>query len=276
MFGYHADWAVLTRAERDARYDNMGAVAGSQGYMAALRSASEAVRAAHPARLDLPYGPGARNRIDLIEGRADAPCLVFIHGGYWQRNSREGFTALGEGVRAHGWSVAFPGYTLTPDISLSGLVEELRLALGRLRGLVGGPIILAGWSAGGHLTAVLLGHAAIHAGLAISGVFELGPIRDTSLNDKARITEAEADLLSPLRQPATPKPLHLAYGSAELPPLVGDSRALHALRAAAHAPGALIPVAGANHFTVLEGLRAADGILTRAALDLAAGPAGIP
>ena len=59
------------------------------------------------------------------------------------------------------------------------------------------------------------------------------------------------------------KPLHIAYGTAELPPLVADSRALHARRSAAHLPGALIPVPGGDHFTIVHELRDKDGILTR-------------
>ena len=62
------------------------------------------------------------------------------------------------------------------------------------------------------------------AGLSISGVFELGPIRDTYLNDKMQFTEDELVTLSPLRLPMVKKPLIIAYGTAELPPLVDDSR----------------------------------------------------
>ena len=65
-----------------------------------------------------------------------------------------------------------------------------------------------------------------------------------------------------------PKPLAIAYGTGELPPLVDDSRALHAMRSAAHLAGPLIPLPRRNHFDALEELRKPDGILTRAALDL--------
>ena len=264
------DWGLLTQAQRDARYNNSEAVRNSQDYMAALREASAAIRAEHPAGLDEPYGPLERNKVDFIPGDdADAPCLVFIHGGYWQRNARDGFTALGDGIRAHGWSLALPGYTLAPEASLTGIVAEIGASLDWVRNQVTGPIILAGWSAGGHLTAASMGHPAVHAGLSISGVFELGPIRDTYLNEKLRLTDAEIEALSPLRQPAGLKELALAYGTAELPPLVADSRALHYHRSAAHAPGALIPAAGANHFTVLDSLRDPEGMLTRALLGLA-------
>ena len=263
------DWGMLTQAQRDSRYNNIEAVKNSQEIIAELREASAAVRAAHPAGIDQPYGAGERNKIDLFAAEdLGAPCLFFIHGGYWQRNSREGFSALGEGVRAHGWSVAMPSYTLTPEGTMTNIVDEMRAALDWTRTRVSGPIVVSGWSAGGHLTAMVLGHPAVHAGLAISGIFELGPVRDTYLNDKTRITDAEIDMLSPLRHPVVPKPLSIAYGSAELPPLVADSRALHFQRAAAHAPGALIPGPGEDHFTIVGSLRQPRGLLTRALLDL--------
>jgi hypothetical protein len=107
-----------------------------------------------------------------------------------------------------------------------------------------------------------LDHPAVTAGMAISGVFELGPIRDTYLNEKLRLTDAEIVALSPLRLPPVAKPLAIAYGTAELPPLVSDSRDLHALRAAAHLPGPLIPVAGADHFSIVNELRSPTGVLT--------------
>ena len=103
----------------------------------------------------------------------------------------------------------------------------------------------------------------------MSGVFELGPIRDTYLNDKMQFTDIELATLSPLRLPMINKPLAITYGTAELPPLVADSRALHEKRAAQHLPGPLIPVAGADHFTITHELRDADGILTRQLLLLA-------
>jgi acetyl esterase/lipase len=268
------DWGRMTAAERDAAYNNTAAVANSAALNEARIAASAAYRAVNAGALDLPYGPLPRNKWDLFPAAdAKAPCLVFIHGGYWQRNAREEFCSLIQGVRAHGWSAALPGYTLAPDASLSAITAEIGAALdwlgehGPAHGIAG-PIVLSGWSAGGHLTAMLLGHPLVAAGLAISGVFELGPIRDTYLNDKLRLTDDEIASLSPLRLPVVKKRLAIAYGTAELPPLVSDSRDLHALRSAAHAPGALLPIAGADHFTIVHELRDADGELTRHALAL--------
>jgi acetyl esterase/lipase len=268
-------WGAWSQEERDAAYNNSAAVADSQRLVRERNEESAAFRAAHAGRLDLTYGDGERTKWDIYPASdAGAPCLVFIHGGYWQMNRREDFAVFAEGFLANGWSVAMPGYSLAPDASLTGIATELRAALdwlaahGPEHGVSGGRIVLAGWSAGGHLAALLLDHPSVQAGLAISGIFELGPLRDTYLNAKLKLTEAEIAQLSPLRLPVVQKPLAIAYGSRELPALVDDSREFHARRAAAHAAGALIPVAGADHFTVLRALRDSRGELVRAARDL--------
>jgi arylformamidase len=263
------NWGSMSRDERDAAYNNTNAVKNSAELNAAREAASAAFRYQHPQHLDIPYGPRERNKWDLFPAAdPNAPCLVFIHGGYWQRNSREMFASLIAGPHAHGWAAALPGYTLAPDATLTEIVAEIHAALdwlaanGPAHG-INGKVVLSGWSAGGHLTAQCLSHPRVGAGLAISGVFELGPIRDTYLNEKLKLSDDEIAELSPLRLPMVPKPLAIAYGTAELPPLVGDSRALHARRAAAHLPGPLIPVAGADHFTITHELRDPDGELTR-------------
>ncbi len=269
------DWAKASRAERSAAYDNNGAVANSAELIVERNKAAKAFRDAHPAGLDVAYGKSARQKFDLFPASDPAaPCLMFIHGGYWQRNTREDFAHYAAGVKAHGWSAALPSYSLAPDVTLTTIVAEIHMALdwlkaeGPARGLGRGPIIVSGWSAGGHLTAMALSHPAVTAGLAISGVYELGPLRDTVLNEKLALTDDEIVRLSPLRLPASDKPLTIAYGTREVTALVDDSRNLHALRSAAYRPGALIPVPGADHFTILQDLSKADGILTRAAVAL--------
>jgi acetyl esterase/lipase len=264
----------MSRGARDAAYNNSAAVPDSAAWGKRRDEKSAAFRAARGGHLDLAYGPGERHKWDIFAGPdAAAPCLVFIHGGYWQWNRREDFCTFVEGILAHGWSAALPGYTLAPAATLSEIAAELRAALdwlavhGAAHG-VAGRVVLSGWSAGGHLTALLLDHPLVHAGLAISGVYELGPIRETYLNENLRLSDEEIETLSPLRLPVVGKPLCIAYGSRELPALVADSRDLHARRAAAHAPGALLPVAGADHFTILDEL-GAEGALTRAAIELA-------
>lgn len=270
-FDPRSKWAELSQAERSAAYDNNAAVKNSPALIAERNEASSRLRGTLKSHLDLRYGERANNKLDLYPAaKPDAPCLVFVHGGYWQRNSRELFAMLVEGVAAHGWSVAIPGYSLAPEVSLTDIVAEIPRALDWLAAHgasygIGGPVVLSGWSAGAHLVAMALDHPRVHAGLAISGVYDLAPIRDTGLNNALKLTDEEIAKLSPLRLPVTQKRLDIAYGSNELPALVLDSINLHEKRAAAQAPGKLIPVAGADHFTILEALRRPDGVLVAAA-----------
>ncbi len=270
------NWARMSRDARDAAFDNQRAVGAAQakalveGYAAASRRLIER----RPGHLDIAYGPGAEQKIDVFPA-ADpaAPCLAFIFGGFWQRNNRQSFACVAEGVLARGWSAAFPGYTLAPAASLSAIAAEIRAALdwlAREEAGITGPLILSGWSAGGHLAALSADHPRVAAALPVSGVFELGPLRDVpSIDAKVRLTDREVETLSPLRLPPIPKPMTVAYGTAELPDMVANSRDFHAYRAAHHRPGALLPLAGADHFTILQAFLHADGALTRAAVALA-------
>jgi hypothetical protein len=241
-------------------------------------AASTILRAQRSQHLDLAYAQGERTKWDLYPASDPrAPCLVHIHGGFWQRGSKESFACLAEGALARGCSAALPGYTLAPDANLMQITRELRVAFDWLAANgaehgIAGPVVISGWSAGGHLAAFLLGHPRVAAGLAISGVFELAPLRDSPhVNDKVRLSEVEIETLSPMRLPGVNKPLSIAYGTDELPAMIGSSRDFHEYRAQDHLPGHLIPVAKANHFTILNQLRAPNGELTRAILDLANG-----
>ena len=84
--------------------------------------ASDAYRAEASVQLDQAYGPGERQRYDLFRPKGDVkdvPLAVYIHGGYWQRGSKEIFACLSEGPLARGWSAALCGYTLAPEASLT-------------------------------------------------------------------------------------------------------------------------------------------------------------
>jgi arylformamidase len=271
------NWATLPQAERDAAYDNTAAVKNSSTLIAERNKLSATLRASRKSSLDVSYGNCERTKIDLYPAVDEAaPCLVFLHGGYWQRNSREVFAMLVEGVAAHGWSVAIPGYTLAPEASLTEIVAEILAALDWLASNseaygITGPVVISGWSAGAQLVAMTLDHPRVAAGLAISGVYELGPIRDTVLNDALKLTDQEVETLSPLRLPMIQKRLDITYGTAELPALIFDSIKLYKARIAANAPGKLYPIEGADHFSILSELRKPDGALVDIVLKLVEG-----
>ncbi len=250
----------MDRAALDAAYNNAAAVADSARIVADWEGRSARLRAAHPEGMDLRYGPAERNRIDYFAARRDGPVLAFIHGGYWQNRAKELFAFVAEGPLAWGINVALIGYTLAPQKRLDGIVAEIHAALGWLHSSIetlGGSkdrLFLSGWSAGGHLTAMAMSHPAVRGGLAISGIYDLEPMRLCYVNDKLHLDEAEAKRNSP---GTTDKPLHIVYGADELPELCRQSEDY-----AKRIGTAATPVPRRNHFTILEDLASPHGSLT--------------
>lgn len=272
------DWQTMSLEARNLAYNNVAHVGSDVARKKTedWAAASKSLREQRPQHLDLAYAPKERTKWDLYPASdPSAPCFVHIHGGYWQRGSKEIFACLSEGPLARGWSAALPGYTLAPDASLTQITKELRTAFDWLADKsvehgIAGPVIITGWSAGGHLTAFMLDHPKVAAGLAISGVFDLAALRDSPhVNDKVRLTEVEIETLSPMRLPGVNKPLSIAYGTGELPAMIACSRDYHAYRARVHLPGDLVPIVNTNHFTILDELRRPNSTLTRAVLELA-------
>jgi acetyl esterase/lipase len=266
----------MDRAALDAAYNNSAAVADSATLMAELRTRSDRLRSEMPDHLDLRYGAAPRNRIDYFSAGQRGPVLIFIHGGYWQMREKEDFSVLARGPLAHGLAVAMVGYTLAPAITLGGIVDEIRAAIGWLRTRVdeyGGDadrIYLSGWSAGAHLTAMALDEPAVKGGLAISGVYDLEPMRACYINDKLKLDDADIERLSPLRHAKqVAKPLIVACGGAELPELQRHSQQFAAVRERSGMPGRMVKLAGLNHFTILDQLASPDGALTALLRELA-------
>lgn len=262
----------MDRAALDAAYNNSAAVAESAAILADWQQRSDRLAAERPQHLDLRYGDAQRNRIDYFPASAGAPLLVFIHGGYWQMRAKENFRFLAAGPLAHGIGVAFVGYTLAPESRLDGIVAEIRVAIRWIASKTpASGIIVSGWSAGGHLTAMAVSEPEVKGGLAISGIFDLEPIRLCYLNDKLRLDPDEARRNSPLLQLSLEKKrLVVAYGGAELPELQRQSRDYADARAKAGLPGKLVRLDGLNHFTILEELARPEGALTALVRELAA------
>jgi arylformamidase len=265
----------MTRGELDAAYNNGATVENSEQKLAEWTARGAATRGRPGARLDLAYGPRPRNKIDIVPcGQGGAPLFAFLHGGYWQRNSKEVFACMAEGPLAHGFDAALIGYTLAPEVSLTEIVAEVRTAVRWLRtkgpalGVASGRFILCGWSAGAHLVAMALADA--DAGLAISGLYELEPCRLNYVNDKLKLTPDEQLALSPIRNlPAASPPLAVAFGTGELPEMQRQSRDYAAARRAAKLPTQELPLAGHDHYSILEELAQHDGALTRCLVELA-------
>jgi acetyl esterase/lipase len=258
---YELDWRTMSQEELDLGLNNGVAVPESAELVAGWDRRSTEMRARYSDHLDLRYGPRERNRIDFLKTGDGAPTLLFIHGGYWQTRAKETFTVFSGGPMAHGINVALIGYTLAPDATLDQIVAEIHQGLdflvARLPALGGDPdrIVVSGWSAGGHLTSMALSHPHAKAGMAISGIYDLEPIRHSYLNVKLGLDEAMSQRNSPMIQAGgVPKPLSLVVGSAELPLLRKQSADFAGHRAKHGLPVMYEEIPGANHFSIMDEL----------------------
>lgn len=263
------DWRKLTQEQLDLGFNNTLHVPETPSIVAEWDRLSAEMRARHPQSLDLRYGPRERNRIDFLKAGDDGPTLVFIHGGYWQTRAKENFTFCAAGPMAHGINVALIGYTLAPDATLGQIVDEVRTGIDylvtELPALGGDPdrMIVSGWSAGGHLSSMSLGHPHIKAGLLISGIYDLEPISHSYLNAKLNLDDATIQRNSPMRNPGgVNKPLVIVAGSGELPLLRKQSADYAAHRAAHGLPVIYEEIPKANHFTMMDELASPSGRLT--------------
>jgi arylformamidase len=266
----------MDRAQLDAAYNNTAAVPERDAIVADWAARSARVRRERPGHLDLAYGDSPRERLDFFTAAGPrAPTLVFIHGGYWQMNDKEGTTFLAEGVLPHGINFALVEYTLAPVARLDRIVAEVRRAVQWLAEHLGdygadpSRLYVAGHSAGGHLTASTITLPAVRGALTISGIYDLEPIRLNYLNEKLGLDMEEAERNSPLLHiPAMAGELVVAYGTRELPELCRQSIDYAQAWVEHGLPGHLLPVDGANHFTILETLADPHGALTQALLGM--------
>jgi arylformamidase len=262
------DWRKLNQEALDRGLNNSAAVAGSGDMVEGWGKLSAEMRARHSAHLNLQYGPRERNRIDFLKAAPDAPTLLFIHGGYWQMRAKEFFTMFASGPMAHGINFALIGYTLAPEATLEQIVAEIHAGIDYLAGRLpelgadAKRLVASGWSAGGHLTAMAMRNQHIKGGVAISGIYDLEPIRLSYLNVKLGLDEPMSKRNSPMLLTHAVKPMALVVGDAELPLLRKQTAEFAGYRANHGLPVIYEEIPGANHFTIMDQMASPTGRIT--------------
>lgn len=234
-------------------------------------------------QLDVPYGDHARQVFDWFPATGTAcGVMLYLHAGYWQSRDKSLFRFLAPSFQARGFHVALANYPLCPEVSLDELVRAVTpsvAAVAQHARLAGGPslpTVVAGHSAGAHLASVLglsqgalpHGHPARVEGVwAISGIYDLAPLVDTTLNQKLRLDLATARQLSPLLAPtAAPVPAVWLVGGAETPAFLAQNQGMHqrwqGQGGASGAWSACVEAMDADHFTVLQDWAALRGPLS--------------
>lgn len=268
------------QARLDLQYNNRSRVPDFATYLARFPEASARARALLGGELDLAYGPGPRDTLDLFRPRAAGgkapkgkpPVLVFIHGGYWQGLDKSHFSFLARAWTREGAAFVALGYPICPAVTMDELVASVRAGVAWVAresdrlGLDGRRIVVTGHSAGGHLTAMMMTGPGpeLAGGIALSGLYDLEPIRLSYLNAALRMTPETARRLSPVHLPGpTRGRLILTVGGAESEEY---HRQQDMLAAAWDVEARSLP--GLNHFSIVDTLADAANPLFRTAADM--------
>ncbi len=210
-------------ATLDRLYNNRGLVPDFAQHLSRWAADSARARTEQACLLDVPYGAGPNETLDLFPAVAvtsPAPVLVFLHGGYWRGLDKADHSFVAPPFTQTGACVVVPNYALCPTVTVPQIVMQMVQALAwtwRHVAQYGGDpkrITVAGHSAGGHLAAMLLAcqwqrwaadlpPRLVRNALSISGLYELDSIRRTPhLQVDLRLTPAQARKASPACLPS--------------------------------------------------------------------------
>src|ERR1700719_1160452 len=152
----------MATSDYEAEYNNRARVPGHAESFARWIRDAELYRADTlkdgRAELGLASGDTPRQSLDLFHAQAGAaaPLALFIHGGWWRSLDPSMFSHMARGLNAHGITVAVPGYDLCPQISIAGIIEQMRHACLFLWQRTGKRMMVYGHSAGGHLAGAMV------------------------------------------------------------------------------------------------------------------------
>ena len=244
---------------------------------------SEAARARLDGHLNLRYGSGPRQTVDLFPAAQPRGALLFIHGGYWRALDKSDHAFVAPPLIAQDIGVAVINYDLCPDVSIARIVDECREGVAWLRregtryGVPAERLVVSGHSAGGHLAAMLvamdwsaLGSPSGLAGaVAISGVFDLEPLVQVSFNTDLKLDRSRARAVSPIHlRPRRSVPMLFAAGADETSEFIRQSWLLWERWPECHPHGRHGPlfVPERHHFSVVSDLGDPGSALVRQTL----------
>jgi arylformamidase len=281
--------ALLAADFVEREYNLRAAFPDHPQWFARWSADSAAARAALDCHLDVRYGKGPKQTLDLFPAALPRAALLFIHGGYWRALDKADHSFVARPLVTHGVSVAVLNYDLCPDVDIERIIEECREAVawlsreGARHGVPVERLVVAGHSAGGHLAAMLfatdwreygVGASTIVGGVAVSGVFDLEPLVQVSFNADLRLDAGTARSASPAhRAPRVRAPLLLAAGADETAEFIRQSWLLWErwpqCRPSRQEGPLVVP--SRHHFSVVSDLGDADSELVKRIHELCAG-----
>jgi len=244
----------------------------------------ERMAAEENAELGLAYGTSARQKVDLFfpEATGHTPLALFVHGGYWRSLDAATFSHMAAGLNSRGIAVAVAGYDLCPQVTIGQIINQIRTACLFLWRRFGQRLMVYGHSAGGHLAACMVATDwkkldpkapadLVPAGYSISGLFDLAPLIQTSMNSDLRLDGPEVQRVSPLKWPvARGRVFDAVVGGAESSEFLRQSRIVADDWRQRGVETRYEDIPGANHFTVLDPLSDPNSAMTARVAALAA------
>lgn len=267
----------------DAQYDNCNRVADSAAVLARWAEASALVRGRARCVLDVRYGLGPRQTLDVFApdsafATGFAPVLVVLPGGYWRSLDKSDYSFLAASFTDEGALVVVPNHDLCPAVGIERIAMQMTEALAwvwRHAAAHGGNpshVVLVGHAAGGHLATMLsccdwkrvgkdLPRRLVQGTVSLSGLHDLAPLRRVPfLRDDLRLDVAGVRRLSPVRFPPPPAPhrLFALVGALESEEFLRQSRLIREAWGARAVP-VCETLPGCDHFTVLHNLADPQG-----------------
>lgn len=244
------------------------------------------VRRSHAALFDLAYGEASGERLDFFPApKSGAPLLVFIHGGWWRSLDKSDFSFIAPAYTAAGFNVALTNYSLAPEVSIAEIVRQQLRALAWLYrhaeayDFDAQRIVLAGHSAGAHLSAMMLAALwpayepdlpadLVKGAILMSGIYDLEPVRHAEfVNADLKLTENDVTPLSPAGMPqAHAAPFVTAVGGLESDEFKRQTGLIADAWKTSHRAGLVLPEA--NHLTICDAFATAGSPLHEAAIRL--------
>ena len=213
-------WHSYSAAELEREYTPASRVENIQMYLDEYAQAGQASRQ-KISHAKLQYGTHDDAWLWFAENATSQKLIVFVHGGVWRRLSADDGTFLTPGWHDLGFNVASINYSLCPDESLSTLVNQTSQAIDfLLERYAPEEITLIGHSAGAQLVAMKLcdpKSPKFGGAIMVSGIFDLAPIVNTSVNEAVKLTSQTAQSLSPINfiADAQDTPIAVIWGENE-------------------------------------------------------------
>ncbi|CAL9700663.1 unnamed protein product [Knipowitschia caucasica] len=258
-----------------------------EAHVKALKEGTDKARALAQTLLNVPYGEGDGERLDVYipnSNSLDLPLVIYIHGGYWQFLSKEESGFMAVPLVSKGVVVVAVDYDTAPKGNMDLIVSQVRKSVvsvvqqySHINGL-----FICGHSAGAHLAAMVLSTdwsqysiaPQIKGAFLVSGIYDLLPIVSTYVNEPLKMTDEVAVRNSPttlvqqLKTSSSACHIVVAVAEHDSPEFRKQSEEYYRMLEASGLNVTLEDVPNTDHFNIIERLVEGEYHLTKLLLKM--------